>query len=123
MTSRVFRLLSALYPRAWRARYANELADLCREFVDVREIARWRLALNVVIAASAVRLRSRPHPGHRLLIGGGATAVIVVAILAATTAGFGNFSATPSSKGPLPMVISQVSNDPTVMCSRVRSTL
>jgi hypothetical protein len=55
MSSRVFRLLSALYPRAWRDRYANELPDLCEEFVEAGEIARWQLALNVVAAASAER--------------------------------------------------------------------
>jgi len=103
MSSRVFRLLSALYPRAWRDRYANELADLCEEFVEAGEIARWQLALNVVAAASAERLRWWLHSGNRLMLGGGAAAVVVLVILTAATDGFGGFNVAFPSRGPVPI--------------------
>ena len=103
MSDRLFRLLSALYPRAWRERYANEFTDLCEEFIDAGESARWRLAVNILVAASSERLRSWSHSGHRLVIGGGAIAVLVVGILAAATGGFGSFRAALPSSGPVPI--------------------
>ena len=103
MNSRTFRLLSEPYPRAWRERYADELADQCDEFIEAGEIARWRLASNIAVAASAERLRSWSRSGHRLVIGGGAAAVVVLAILAVATDGFGSFSTAFPSKGPVPI--------------------
>ena len=53
MSRRLFHLLNTLYPRAWRERYADELGDLCDEFVEAGELARGRLTLNIVVAAGA----------------------------------------------------------------------
>jgi hypothetical protein len=102
MSNRLFRLLSALYPREWRERYAHELADLCDEFAEAREVGRWRLGLNIVVTASVERLRPLRQSGRRLVIGGGATAVVVLVVLVAATDGFGRFSAALPSKGPIP---------------------
>jgi hypothetical protein len=103
MSARVFRWLSALYPRAWRDRYADELADLCDEFVEAGEIARWRLVMNIVAAASAERLRSWRYAGHRFVLGRSAAAVVTLVILAAATDGFGSFNAALPSKGLVPI--------------------
>jgi phosphoserine phosphatase len=68
MSRRLFALVTALYPRAWRERYAEELSDLCEEFVDAGETTRLRLALTILFAAAVERFRSLRSSRHRVLL-------------------------------------------------------
>lgn len=58
MRPRLWRVAARLYPAAWRARYAEELSDLCDELVAVGETTPTRLSAGLLPAALAERARS-----------------------------------------------------------------
>ena len=89
MSRRPSALIAALYPRTWRRRYADELADLCDEYLIAGETTRVRLAMGIAGAALAQRLRSFASPRRRLLVATSGLALAVVAALGASSDGFG----------------------------------
>ncbi len=57
MSRRAFKLVARLYPRPWRARYGDELHDLCEELLDAGQTTRLRLASAILAGAMAERAR------------------------------------------------------------------
>ena len=88
MTRRLSGLAVALYPRSWRRRYADELEDLCQEYIESGESTRFRLTVGVAGSAVAQRLRAVASLRHRRLVAI-ALGVTAVTVLAATTDGLG----------------------------------
>lgn len=79
MSRRTLGFLVALYPKTWRRRYAEELADLCDEYIHAGEGTRARLALNIACSAFAQHLRSLLS-GPRRVAGVVAMAFLLVAM-------------------------------------------
>ena len=88
MTRRLSGLVVALYPRSWRRRYADELEDLCQEYIESGESTRFRLTVGVAGSAVAERLRAVGSLRHRRLLAI-AMGVAAITVLAATTDGLG----------------------------------
>jgi hypothetical protein len=79
MTRRLVALAVALYPRRWKRRYGQELADLCEEYLAAGETT--RLGLLAGLAGSGVVQRLREVvPSRRF-------AVLVTSALLLTTTG------------------------------------
>ena len=79
MRRRSLAFLVALYPKAWRRRYAEELADLCQDYMQAGEGTRARLALNIVGSAFAQHLKSLAS-GRERVAGLVAVALVLVGI-------------------------------------------
>jgi len=78
-----------LYPKAWRERYSEEVADLSAELLATGEVSRWRLALELTTAALAERARSWSRTRTLAVLAGSALIVVVAALLATNTFGLG----------------------------------
>ena len=102
MSRRLFALVTALYPRAWRERYAEELSDLCGEFVEVGETTRLHLALTILFAAAVERFRSLRSSRHRVLLASSTMLVVALAAVTFATNGFGLLVSALPTKGPVP---------------------
>jgi hypothetical protein len=102
MSRRLFALVTALYPRAWRERYAEELSDLCEEFVDAGETTRLHLALTILFAAAVERFRSLRSSRHRVLLASSTVLIVVLAAVTFATNGFGLLVSALPTKGPVP---------------------
>jgi hypothetical protein len=101
MRRRVFTIATAFYPRAWRARYAKELSDLCEEFVNAGETTQVRLVLAVLAAATLERLHGLQSSRHRLLLGASTAVVVALGAIALATNGFGLLVPALPTKGPV----------------------
>jgi hypothetical protein len=89
MNSWLFRSLVALYPKAWRERYADEVGDLSAELLEAGETTRLHLALELARSSLAERVRSL-HRGRSMVVLSGSTALVVVVVAAfLATNGFG----------------------------------
>ena len=91
MSGRLHRLALALYPRAWRRRYGQELEDLCDECAERGEAGRFRLGAGVLVAALRERSQALTSSRPRRVL---TAAVAVLALLAAVivpTRGLGTF--------------------------------
>jgi hypothetical protein len=88
MSRRLFTLVTALYPRAWRERYAEEMSDLCEEFVNAGETTRLRLASAILVTAVAERLNALRSSRRRALLSG-ATLIIALGAVTFATDGYG----------------------------------
>jgi hypothetical protein len=93
-----FNLATAFYPRRWRERYAEELSDLCEEFVTAGETTQARLALAILVAATVERFRAVRSSPHRMLLGASTTVVVVLAAIVFVTNGFSLFSSALPTK-------------------------
>jgi hypothetical protein len=92
-------VVGRLYPRAWRRRYGEELADLCDEYLDEGESTPARLALGLSVSALGERARavgSRPR-GRSLVTG---IALVAVASTGAATNAFGLLARRPTATTP-----------------------
>jgi hypothetical protein len=104
--ARLFRSLLMLYPKNWRERYSEEVADLSAELLAAGEVSQSRLALELTKSALAERARV----WHRtrtlaVLLGSAALIVVVAALLATNTFGLGG-STSPRVTWTSPRVIS-----------------
>ena len=97
MSGRLFRSLALLYPKTWRERYADEVADLSAELLAAGEVTRPRLVLELLGSAFAERVRSLPKTRFAVLLSGGAALVVVAVATFLVTNGFG-FVGAPSPR-------------------------
>jgi len=104
MTRPLSHLVVALYPRSWRRRYGDELADLCQEYLESGKSTRFRLTVGVAGSAFMQRFRALASFRHRALVATVALAVSALVTLAATTDGLGLMGA--SNEGtPAPLSV------------------
>jgi hypothetical protein len=82
----LFRSLLMLYPKNWRERYSEEVADLSAELLAADEVSRSRLALELTTSALAERARSWNRTRTLAVLLGSAALIVVVAALLATNA-------------------------------------
>lgn len=85
---RLRQVVGALYPRAWRRRYGEELADLCDEYLQEGESNPLRLALGLTVSALGERTRAVGSRRWRPLLASG-IALMAVATAALATDTFG----------------------------------
>ena len=57
MSRRLFGVLTLLYPKKWRERYEDEMAELCREVLRAGESTRLRLVVGLSASALVERVR------------------------------------------------------------------
>jgi hypothetical protein len=104
MTRRLSQLVVALYPRSWRRRYGDELADLCQEYLESGESTRFRLTVGLAGSAFIQRVHAVASFRRRALVATVALAVSALVAVAATTDGLGLMGA--SNKGaPAPLSV------------------
>jgi hypothetical protein len=120
MSRRLFSLVTAVYPRSWRDRYAEELSDLCEDFADRGEARRLHLAAALLLAGIAERSRSVRLSRSWQLLSGGAVLAIVAGALIFATNGFGNFGSGPPARGALQSVQLHLGPGHTQATSRIR---
>ena len=82
-------LAGRLYPRTWRRRYGEELADLCEEYLLEGESTPVRLALGLSMSALGERARAATSTSRRRQLIASVVLVVVVASTGATTNAFG----------------------------------
>lgn len=58
MNRNFVKTVTFLYPKAWRERYAEELADLCEECLDCEEMNRLHLGTSLIASGLLQRLRA-----------------------------------------------------------------
>jgi protein-S-isoprenylcysteine O-methyltransferase Ste14 len=66
VTSRRLNWLLALYPRAWRGRYAQEVGDLTDELIRAGDTTPLRAGLDLVAGAAVERGRAISRPAARI---------------------------------------------------------
>lgn len=92
MTPQFRKLIRLFYPRSWRQRYGQELADLCDEYLEVGQTSRARLVVTLMGAGIAQYLRSLAPPRRFALLFASALLTATVA-LAVPSDGLGLLSA------------------------------
>jgi hypothetical protein len=127
MTRRFSDIVVTLYPRSWRRRYGDELADLCQEYLESGDSTRFRLTVGLARSAVIQRLRAIVSFRHRALVATVALAVSALVALGATTNGLGHMGG--SNKGaPAPLAASPrtkqlLSAEGAVSCKVLLATL
>lgn len=89
MTRRLAALALALYPRRWRRRYGQELADLCDEYLGAGETTRLRLLAGLAGSGVAQRLRAVVASRRNAVVFACAVLVTTTGAVAASTDGLG----------------------------------
>jgi len=99
---RLLRLLLVLYPRSWRERYADEVADLTDDLLASGETSFLRAAVG--LAASGLRERPRgPRRRHRaLLLSSGALVILAGTLIVLATQGWNRMGAPSPTRGTVP---------------------
>ena len=102
MNRRLVRLLLAVYPRDWRARYGAEVVRLTEELIAAGEITPAEGALNLAVAAVAERGRALADSRRA------AAAMALAALIAVAGSFYGSGHARPVSARPIPASLTRV---------------
>jgi len=115
------RFALALYPRAWRRRYGQELEDLCDECAERGETAPLQLGAGVLVAALRERSRSLSSSRPRRALVAGVAVLALLAAVIVPTRGFGTFAGgaarRPIASPPRARVTSRGGRSFSVICS------
>jgi hypothetical protein len=89
------------YPRSWRATHEEEFLSLLEDSIADRPFWPGR-SLNVIMSGLRLRSVEFRHSRRRVFYSSSSTIVVLVAIFAISTSGFGLFSLSGPTKGGMP---------------------